>query len=209
MKISLGISAVLIATAFVLPAEGKTTRMELATAEPAAPSAPAVPAANAAAEATPQGKAEKFGDWAFVCPPPDEDADKELGVCRLVQSAILNVEAKDGGEPHAQRVMLTAIGYAKDQEQAILTVIVPLGILLPPGVLLDAEGYDQLRLPVQRCDANGCLAFVTMKEQLVEAFRKGTEAHITFFNVAGKPNKIRISLEGFTKGLAQVRAGRQ
>ncbi len=192
-------------------------------AEPAAK--PAAKTAEHKGETTADGT-KKFGDWALVCPKEDDkeagksakDAAKDAGKdaakddakkaakdaaneCRLVQTALLTVPNKEGGEPHTQRVMLTAVGYIGDEKQPVLSVIVPLGVLLQPGLVLEAEGYDQLKLPLQRCDANGCLALLPMKEQLVEAFRKGKEAQITFFNIAGKGNKVRISLTGFSSAL--------
>jgi invasion protein IalB len=148
------------------------------------------------------GFARKFGDWALVCPEKSED-DAHPG-CRLIQSAILNVEPNAGSEPHSERVMLTAVGYIENHPEPLLTLIVPLGILLTPGLLFDVEGYDQLRVPLQRCDANGCLGVLEMKDQLVEAFRKGKQAQVAFFNIAGKPNKVRISLSGFGQAVEEL-----
>ncbi|HYD48215.1 MAG TPA: invasion associated locus B family protein [Terriglobales bacterium] len=160
----------------------------------AAPQADEKKAADAKSAPAP----EKFDDWALVCPDSD-DSDGKIG-CRLVQSAILNIEGKEGAEPRSERVMLTAVGYVEKKDEPVLTLLVPLGVLLPPGLLVDVEGYDQLKVPLQRCDGNGCLGLLEMKQQLVEAFRKGKEASVTFFNVAGKANKVRISLTGFGKG---------
>lgn len=158
-----------------------------------------------AAEAKDAAEVKKFGDWAFLC--PEEGPAAALG-CRIIQSAILNVEGEEGAEPQTHRVMLTTIGYVADEEAPVITSIVPLGILLPPGVRLKVEGYDELRIPLQRCDGNGCVALLPMKARLVEAFKNGAEGHVTFFNVAGKPNKVRLSLEGFKEGLAALNAAR-
>lgn len=176
--------------------------------EPAA--AAKIPGGTAKEAASkPQPPAEKHGDWAIACPSPEDGSEKakpSRSTCRMVQSAVLSVEGKDGAEPHIQRVMVTTISFVPDQEQPVLSLIVPLGIHLPPGIRLQVDGYDELTLPLQRCDAIGCIAVLPMKELLVEAFRKGKEGQVTFFNVAGKGSKVRISLDGFRKGLEALSA---
>jgi len=186
------------------PARGK------ARAEGDAPEvAPAAAAEKAPAASAPKGEGvtKKFDDWALVCPDKD-DTDTKVG-CRIVQSAILNIEAKDGAEPRSERVMLTAIGFVDKSPEPILTIIAPLGILLTPGLLLEVDGYDQLKIPLQRCDANGCLGLHEMKTQLVEAFRQGKEGHVSFFNIAGKASRVRLSLNGFSKAMEALSKSRK
>lgn len=192
----------LIAGAF--PALGKA-RAESEAGAAAVVEQEAKPAASTSSKT--ESSSKKFEDWALVCPDKD-DADGKVG-CRIVQSAILNIEAKDGEEPRSERVMLTAIGFVDKSPEPILTIIVPLGILLTPGLLLEVEGYDQLKIPLQRCDANGCLGLHEMKTQLVEAFRVGKEAHVSFFNIAGKANRVRLSLAGFSKAMEALSKARK
>lgn len=160
--------------------------------------------AAAAAPVEDAAQPQKVGDWGMLC----ADDTKDAG-CRLVQSAILNMPAKEGAEARSHRVMLTVVSYIDDAADPVLTVVVPLGIFLPPGMFLDVEGYDQLRLVPQFCDGNGCVAVLPMKEQLVEAFKKKEEARITFYSATGKTSGVRISLAGFGDALATLGSKRK
>lgn len=207
MKIrSIQFVCVVVACAILACAEKGESKIEEPPATQAAAAAKQVDATGDTADAANASAASKFGDWGMTCPEAGEGEAEAAADCRLIQSAVVNVEAKDGEGTRAHRVMLTIVGFVADQDEPVLSVIVPLGVLLTPGVVLEAEGYDKLRMPLQRCDGNGCLAVLQMKEQLVEAFRKGGEAHVTFFNVQGKPNKVRLSLAGFADGLVALQA---
>lgn len=166
-----------------------------------------------------KAKSEKFGDWGLLCPEPsaaaaEAEAEKAAAAgdpigCRLLQSAILNAEAKEGSEAKSHRVMLTGVGFVPDEPHPMLTLLVPLGILLPPGIVFELEGQEKQQLRVQRCDANGCLAFTSLNEALVAALRQGKEAHVTFFNLTRKASRVRISLDGFGAGLDAMSAKRK
>ncbi len=169
-----------------------------------------------------KAKSEKFGDWGLLCPETKEPAasakatEEEKAAaagdpigCRLLQSAILNAEAKQGSEAKSHRVMLTGVGFVPDETQPMLTLLVPLGILLPPGVVVEIEGIEKQQLRVQRCDASGCLAYTSLSEPMIAALRKGKEAHVTFFNLTRKASRVRISLDGFGAGLDAMQAKRK
>lgn len=156
---------------------------------------------------------EEFGDWGFICSTPDTDAAREEGKesCNLFQTALLNAGQAEGEETPAtgQRVLLTRVGYLDGNENPVLLITAPLGILLPLGITVEVEGHDALRLPVQRCDAGGCLAYVVMEAPFVEAFRKGTEAKVTFYDAQQRGATIPLSLKGFTAGMEELAESRE
>lgn len=199
--------------ALLLGSASAVVAVETTPATPGqAPAAPVkdAPAAKegSADDAKATQAAEKFGDWALVCPAPEADGKSKPEDCRLLQSAYLNVEGKDGkedakegGEPRTQRVMLTAVGFVSEdkERQTVLSVIVPLGVHLPPGLKLEVEGEEEMKISLHRCDASGCVGILPMKSSLIEGFRKGKDGHVTFYNIAGKASRVRLSFEGFGK----------
>ena len=152
---------------------------------------------------------EEFGDWGFICnKADDQEGAKES--CNLFQTALLNANQAEGEGSAAggQRVLLTRIGYLPDNENPVLLITAPLGILLPMGITVEVEGHDTLRIPVQRCDAGGCLAVYGMEEALVAAFRKASEAKVSFYDPQRRSATIPLSLSGFTKGMQELAKAR-
>lgn len=160
---------------------------------------------------------DNFGDWGFICNKPDsqqagqEEAQKDSREsCNLFQTALLNAQ-QDGEKAEGaqqQRVLLTRVGYLQDIEHPVLLITAPLGILLPMGINVEVEGHDPIRIPLQRCDAGGCLGYVAMEEPFVEAMKKGSEAKVTFYDAQRRGVTIPLSLKGFTKGMQELNATR-
>ncbi|HEX7047031.1 MAG TPA: invasion associated locus B family protein [Gammaproteobacteria bacterium] len=151
---------------------------------------------------------ENFGDWGFICSTPEgqEDANAKQGEsCNLFQTALLNTDESEGP---GQRVLLTRVGYLDSSENPVLLVTAPLGILLPMGITVEVEGHDAIRIPVQRCDAGGCLAYVVMEQPFIEAFKKGIEAKVTLYDAKRRGVAIPLSLKGFTDGMAALAESR-
>ncbi len=149
---------------------------------------------------------EEIGDWGFVCTAAGDAQAKES--CNLFQTALLNVQQEDDKEASAQRVLLTQVRYVEGNDKPVLLVTAPLGILLPMGITVEVEGHETIRIPVQRCDAGGCLAYVAMEEPFVDAFRKAVEARVTFHDAQRRGIGIPLSLKGFTKGLEALAEAR-
>lgn len=152
---------------------------------------------------------EEIGDWGFVCSVADNQENAKES-CNLFQTALLNVgqetdPAEGGGQ---QRVLLTRVGYLEGSEQPLLLITAPLGILLPMGITIEVEGHETLRIPVQRCDAGGCLAYVAMEQPLIDAFRKAAQAKVTFHDAQRRGIGIPLSLKGFTKGMEELAKSR-
>ncbi|MBW3566977.1 MAG: invasion associated locus B family protein [Proteobacteria bacterium] len=147
---------------------------------------------------------ENFGDWGFICSKA-EGQENAKESCNLFQTALLNNEQAGGeaggSESGGQRVLLTRVGFLEGNENPVLLITAPLGILLPMKITVEVEGHETISIPVQRCDAGGCLAYVVMEEPFIEAFRKAAEAKVTFYDMQRRGVTIPLSLKGFTKGI--------
>jgi len=154
---------------------------------------------------------ENFGDWGFICSKADSQENTQES-CNLFQTALLNNEQAGGGEAGdeggGQRVLLTRVGYLDGNENPVLLITAPLGILLPMKITVEVEGHETISIPVQRCDAGGCLAYVVMEKPFIDAFRKAPEAKVTFYDMQRRGVTIPLSLKGFTKGVGELVASR-
>lgn len=155
---------------------------------------------------------DNFGDWGYVCSKADNEEVEES--CNLFQTALLNNQgngqSEADGQQQQQRLLLTRIGYLGETSRPMLLVTAPLGILLPPGISVSVDGIDEpVRFAVQRCDAGGCLGHTPMTDELIEAFRKGSKAEVTFQDPQRREIPVPLSLKGFTKGLAELNASRK
>lgn len=143
------------------------------------------------ATAGPAGAAEsgkKFQDWGVQCETP-EGADKET--CFIFQNLVM----KDSG----QRVLQVMVGHLQnDKPAAVLTL--PLGISLVQGVSVQVDDGDKKRIPVQRCQKNGCIAGLLLDDDLLAAFKGGKKAQVTFYDGRQRPVSVPVSLSGFTAG---------
>lgn len=117
--------------------------------------------------------------------------------CEMFQQLVV----KDSGERFAE----FAIGFPEDKDTARGVVILPLGILLPPGVMLQIDDGSKYKFDVRYCVKQGCLAFVDLSDKILDELRMGGEAILTAASAQGKPVKIRMSLMGFTKAYNQVK----
>lgn len=156
-------------------------------------------------------RTEEFGDWGFVCTTAESESGEARESCNLFQTALLNATQGEGAEAAggSQRVLLTRVGYLEGNENPVLLITAPLGILLPMGITVEVEGHDAMRVPVQRCDAGGCLAYVVMEQPLVDAFRKADQAKVTFYDAQRRGATIPLSLSGFTKGMKELQDSRE
>ena len=155
------------------------------------------PDANAqdAASANANPAANMETAWAVRC--NDEEsvqADNKRGKCEIYQRQ----DMKDSG----QRVIELAIGYPEGQEDARGIFILPMGILLEPGVKLTIDDGKPLAFGVRYCLPNGCFAYVSLNDDLLSRLSNGTQAVVVRAN--GEPLSIPMPLKGFTKALGEV-----
>lgn len=112
-----------------------------------------------------------------------------------------NLVMKAGG----QRVLHVAIGYLPGLAHPLALFTLPLGISLPPGVMLRVDDGEPVRFPVERCETGGCRAMLQLQDDLVKELEGGTSAVVTFDDAARQPIKVPLSLKGLATGLKALR----
>lgn len=131
-----------------------------------------------------------FKDWVVRC------VATQKPPCNAQQQV-----ANDKG----QQIVALAIGYDPAEKRYPLRVELPLGIVLPPGVLLKVDEVAEFPgLAVTRCLAKGCLLELFATEEMLTALRKGTKGAFIVRTADGKAAALVFSLAGFSAALEEL-----
>ena len=169
---------------------------------PAAPAAPA-PAAPAQPAAPIQGqqqqqtgplvvnvKAEASQpDWTKVC---GKDPSNGAEICYTTRDFV-----SDQGQP----VLAAAIYDIKGpQSSKVVRFLMPLGLLLKPGIRFAVDQSQPLAGSYTVCFPNGCFAeTVGLRDDVVNAMKKGTNVNVSVQNQVGREVTFAVPLTGFAK----------
>ncbi|MCP8940739.1 invasion associated locus B family protein [Alsobacter sp. SYSU M60028] len=163
-----------------------------APAKPAAP-APGAPPAGApgAAQQGPtvvQVKPEPSQpDWVKVCG-KDQAANKEI--CYTTRDFV-----SDQGQP----VLAVAIYDIKGDANRMVRFLMPLGLLLQPGVRFAADQGKAEPGRFAICLPNGCFAEGVMNDAGIAALKKATALNISVQNQFAREVTFQVPLAGFGK----------
>lgn len=136
---------------------------------------------------------DAFGSWRVSC---ETAPDSQRRGCFIVQNLVL----REGG----QRVLQIAIGYVEQTPDPIALLSLPLGISLPPGASIQIDDREAKRIPIERCEPNGCRAGLKLSADVLASFRSGTQMSVTFYDAKREAIVVPLSLDGFSEGLAAL-----
>ncbi len=133
------------------------------------------------------------GAWQVRCGQlPGAKAEK----CALVQY----VRAED-----RPNISLTVIFLRSfDNDQRVLRVVAPLGILLPTGLGLKIDNADVGKTQFLKCWSIGCVAEVVVDDTLMAKMIQGGRASFIIFQTPEYGIGVPISLAGFSDGLKSL-----
>lgn len=80
----------------------------------------------------------------------------------------------------------------------LFQVTVPSGRLVPPGIGVQVDGGQTQKLEYAICLPDRCIAEGALNDQVVAAFKRGSELTLTSVNFQNQANPIKITLAGFT-----------
>jgi len=130
-----------------------------------------------------------YGDWQMRCDTPAGAASEQ---CYLVQ----NVAAED--RPHVSLVVIVL--KTADAKSRLLRVVAPLGVHLPSGLGLKIDSADLGRAGFVRCLSTGCVAEVSMDDNVLNQLKGGKQATFIVYQTTEEGIGIPISLNGFGPG---------
>jgi invasion protein IalB len=147
-----------------------------------------------AGEAAAQGVVRAVqGDWQIRCETPPGAQSEQ---CALMQS----VTAED--RPNVGLTVLVL--KIADQKSRLMRVVAPLGVILPSGLGLKIDNADVGRVGFYKCLPNGCLAEITMDENLISKMRTGQTATFIIFQSPEEGIGFPMSLKGFGEGFDKL-----
>lgn len=135
--------------------------------------------------------AQQFSDWTARCA---ENAPAGQQSCVLEQ-----IVFGQEGNP----VLRAAAGYLQEAEDSAVPAVlitVPLMVALQQGLAISIDKKGAFVAPYHHCNPEGCVAGLPLDEQVLSAFKKGSDATIRLVAVNGEVMDLTLSLRGFTAG---------
>jgi invasion protein IalB len=131
---------------------------------------------------------ESHGDWEVRCLPDESE-------CFLYQLAL------DGDENPVAEFSLVTLP-AGSEAVAGVTVVTPLGTLLPAGLQMQIDGTNAGQYDFTFCTQVGCFARFGLTTESINAMKRGRAATLRVAAVQApeRPIDLRVSLTGFTAG---------
>jgi len=166
--------------------------------KPAAPAAqPAKPAAPAQGQqpAQPAGptvvqvKAEPSQpEWTKVC---GKDQNTNAEICYTTRDFV-----SDQGQP----VLALAVYDVKSQQpQKVVRFVMPLGLLLQPGLRFAVDQGQATAGRFVMCLPNGCFAEAQVKDDFIASMKKGANLNVSVQNQVGREITFAVPAAGFAK----------
>lgn len=130
---------------------------------------------------------KKFKDWTMVCEKLPK-LDKEI--CGILQT-VTNEN---------RQILQVSIGYLPNSKtpRVILTLAMPLGVFLEPGLEFKGGNAKPVHLPFKVCHTNACVATIILDKDIIKNMKAGTKGSVKFAASKDQVIEIPISLSGFT-----------
>ena len=97
--------------------------------------------------------------------------------------------------------IVTSVNLAESSgkvKRRVFQITVPTGRLIPPGIKLRIDDKKETAIPYAFCTPRICAAEVGLDDNLVKVLKAGGELTLASTNMQGKPNPLKVTLEGFT-----------
>jgi len=126
-------------------------------------------------------------DWTKVCG-KDQAQNKEI--CYTTRDFV-----SDQGQP----VLAVAIYDVKGDPTKIVRFLMPLGLLLRPGIRFTTDQGQPVPGQYAICFPNGCFAEAQVKEDFIGSLKKGNVLNVSVQNQVGREVTFAVPLTGFSK----------
>ena len=149
------------------------------------------------AEKSPQENLKIFtGKWTSKCFEKKENTKK---YCILERGMYLD-------EKFEKRIVSVIIRTSENTSDVLLTIISPLGILIPPGfnINIDNEQLNKKPYGISHCTQGGCLTTIRIKKEKIEILKKSKAINLDYTLPNQKPLSISVSLKDFTKTFEKI-----
>ncbi|GJE08120.1 MULTISPECIES: invasion associated locus B family protein [Methylobacterium] len=160
------------------------------------PAAPAPGTQTPAAQTGPQVinvKSEPSqADWTKVC---GKDQGSGTDVCYTTRDFV-----SDQGQPVLAAAVYEMKNASTKQEARVVRFLLPLGLMLAPGIRFTVDGQQATAGKFAVCFPNGCFAEAGgFGPELIAAFKKGTTLNVSVQNQTQREVTFAVPLAGFGK----------
>jgi len=187
-----------LATALALlasaPAFAQAQKPAAPAAQPAKPAAPAQgqpaqPQQQPSGPTVVQVKAEPSQpEWTKVC---GKDQNTNTEICYTTRDFV-----SDQGQP----VLALAVYDVKGQQpQKVVRFVMPLGLLLQPGLRFAVDQGQATPGRYVMCLPNGCFAEAQVKDDFIASLKKGANLNVSVQNQVGREITFAVPAAGFGK----------
>jgi invasion protein IalB len=149
----------------------------------------------------PRLTAQRFGAWTYRCQEPMVDGKPGRPACELVQDVVVE---RDGT---ARSVMSVAIAAAADAKTHAITIQVPLGVRLKPGLGLAVDDGAAQAMGFDYCGPRGCWVAGAPIDGQLASLKAGKAGRVRLVLLDDRPLAIEFPLAGIADGLAALDAG--
>lgn len=153
-----------------------------------------IPQAMAQDTAAKPNDGKVFEDWRVRC--AEDPQNLAAGGCFIFQS-VVNNETQ-------QPVMQFVVGLLASDQTPAAVITLPLGIRVAPGVLMQIDQNEAVRLPFERCMPDGCKVQFRIDDKQMAALKGGVEGKLAFQDGQGRNVTLPFSLKGFTAAFASL-----
>ena len=117
--------------------------------------------------------------------------------CRIEQRLVV--------EETGQAFLTLTVHAAGGDAPPVLAIQTPLGLYLPPGLILRAGDGALLSIPVATCDANGCHATRVLDDSLLATLQAAGTLELVLHTAPNQTLAVPIPLTGFATAYAAIR----
>lgn len=131
-------------------------------------------------------------DWTKVC---GKDQGSGTDVCYTTRDFV-----SDSGQPVLAVAVYDMKNAATKQEVKVVRFLLPLGLMLAPGMRFDVDGKEVTGGKFAVCFPNGCFAEAGgVSNELMNGFKKGTTLNVRVQNQTQREVVFAVPLTGFGK----------
>jgi invasion protein IalB len=131
-------------------------------------------------------------EWTKVC---GTDPGTESEICYTTRDFV-----SDQGQPVLAVAVYDVSGGPADAPSKIVRLLMPLGLLLQPGVRFAADQNRATNGTFAICFPNGCFAEAPVADEIITQFKRGNTLNVSVQNQIGQVVTFAVPLAGFTAG---------
>ncbi len=140
-----------------------------------------------------------IGSWQVQCGQApaqgDQPAKKQCGMVQVTRS-------EKNERVGLSLIVMKMVNGGK--QVTMMRVMAPIGVYLPTGVALEIDGAAVGRVPFTRCRPQICEALAEASPPTLEKMKKGGAATFIIYEGPGAGVPMKLSLDGFSKALAEL-----